>query len=411
MSEVAKTHKEGTTANNAPEIVIAGAGYAGLHIALRLAARLPRKSDAAITLIDKYDYHQILTELPRVAAGTRPAEEVRVPLGNVLDERVHFVKGSITRFDFESKKVLTDTEEVPYTRLVLALGSRPNDFGIPGLRDHTLTLWSVEDAKRILAEIDKQIADAAHETDPDKRRRLLTVAIGGAGATGVELAGELAEVLPDLMERHDLANEKCRIVLIEATPTVMPGTSQGLIEKADRTLKQLGVEIRTTSPVAEATEEGFVLKSGDVIEAGVRVWTGGVKAPDLVSKSGLPTGPGGRVVVDEHLRVEGHREIYIAGDCALVMNTATGRPLPPTAQIALEEGETVATNLLAEINGDKLEEFNFKDKGYVISVGGRAGVADVSGLTIAGRPAMMLKNAIEWEYRQSVKHLKGWSPI
>ncbi|HEX8550685.1 MAG TPA: NAD(P)/FAD-dependent oxidoreductase [Abditibacteriaceae bacterium] len=392
------------------EIVIAGAGYAGLHIALRLASKL-KADDANLTLIDKYDYHQFLTELPRVAAGTRPADDVRVPLETVLDDRVTFVHSAITGFDFEAKQVQTAAEAVPYTTLILALGSRPNDFGIPGVRDNSLSLWSVDDAKKILAEIDKCIADAGVETDAEARKRLLTVAIGGAGATGVELAGELAEVLPELMQRHDMANEKCRIVLIEATPTVMPGTSAGLQQKADRTLRELDVEIRTESPIGEATAEGFVLKSGEVVRAGVRVWTAGVKAPDLVSKSGLPTGPGGRIVVDEFLRVEGRPEIYVAGDCALVQNPEVGRPLPPTAQIAIEEGETVAANVIADATGGKAETFHFKNKGYVISVGGRSGVADVAGLTIAGRPAMMLKNAIEWEYRQSVKHLNGWSPI
>ncbi|HEX8833484.1 MAG TPA: NAD(P)/FAD-dependent oxidoreductase [Abditibacteriaceae bacterium] len=400
-----------TETEKTPEIVIAGAGYAGLHIALRLAAKLSKKSEAVITLVDKYDYHQLLTELPRVAAGTRPADEVRVPLEKVLDERVRFVHSTITGFDFENNQLLTEAEAVPYSRLVLAMGSRPNDFGIPGLREHSLTLWSVDDAKKILAEIDTQIAAAALETDEARKKRLLTVVIGGAGATGVELAGELAEVLPELLSRHDMAHEKHRIVLVEATPTVMPGSSAGLIDKANKTLLDLGVEIRTESPVAEATPEGFILKSGEVVPAGVMVWTGGVKAPDLIAKSGLPTGPGGRIKVDQHLRVEDHPNIFVAGDLALVMNEQSGRPLPPTAQIALEEGETVAINLLAEIAGRELETFSFHNKGLVISVGGRSGVADVAGLTIAGRPAMMLKNAIEWEYRQSVKHLKGWSPM
>ena len=398
------------TPETTPEIVIAGAGYAGLHIALRLTSRL-KPSQATITLIDKLDYHQLLTELPRVAAGTRPAEEVRVPLENVLNERVTFVHSAIEGWDFDTKRVRTAEREVPYSHLILALGSRPNDFGIPGLREHALSLWSVEDAKKILAAVDKRIADAGLEKDPEKRQQLLTVAIGGAGATGVELAGELAEVLPELMQRHDLGGEKCRIVLVEGTKSVMPGMSQGLVDKADRTLRELGVQILTESFIGEVTADGFHLKNGETVRAGVMVWTGGVKTPDLVSKSGLPIGAGGRVIVDEFLRVEDRPEIFVAGDCAFVLPEGSLRPLPPTAQIALEEGETVATNVANDISGAKLESFEFKNKGYVISVGGRSGVADVAGLTIAGRPAMMLKNAIEWEYRQSVKHLKGWSPI
>ena len=391
------------------QIVIAGAGYAGLHIALRIGDKA-QTHGANVTLIDKYDYHQILTELPRVAAGSRPAGDVRVPLDTLLDPGVRFVRGAISGFDFGSKVVKTEGGDVPYTKLVLALGSRPNDFGIAGLKEHALSLWSVDDAKKILSAIDTQIAAAAIESDDEEKRRLLTVVIGGGGATGVELAGELAEVLPELLKRHDLEGAPTRIALIEAGPTIMLGSTDGLIKKAMDTLTQLGVEIYLNTPVVGADERGFDLKESR-IEGGVLVWAGGVKAPEMIANCGLPTGRNGRLVVDANLRVAGHPEIYVAGDIAYLVDEKSGRPLPPTAQVALEEGETVAHNLLAEWEGKELEEFKFLNKGYVISVGGRNGVADVAGLTLAGRPAMILKNAIEWEYRQSVKHLKGWTPV
>jgi NADH:ubiquinone reductase (H+-translocating) len=151
-----------------------------------------------------------------------------------------------------------------------------------------------------------------------------------------------------------------------------------------------------------------------VIEGCVFVWAGGVKAPDLVAGSGLPVGHNGRVKVDRYLRALDRPEIYVAGDLASVVDTETGHALPPTAQIALEEGDTVANNLLAELEGrgeEGLEAFRFRDKGYVVSLGPRSGVADVAGRTIGGRPAHILKDAIEWEYRQSVKHLRGWSAL
>lgn len=393
------------------KIVIAGAGYAGLHIALRLGSKL-KKRNASLTLIDKYDYHQLLTELPRVAAGTRAAQDVRVQLDTVLDEAVQFVHASITGFDFENKNVITDKEPVEYTKLIIALGSRPNDFGIPGLKQNALSLWSVDDAKKILSAIDTQIAAAANETDEAERKRLLTVIVGGGGATGVELAGELAEVLPELLERHDMANVKPHIVLVEASPTLLLGSTEGLQKKALDTLQELGVEVRLNTMVTSADERGFNFKDETRLEGGVMVWAGGVKAPDLVANSGLPTGRNGRVEVEPTLQVKGHPDIYVAGDLAYLIDSATGRALPPTAQIAIEEGGTVANNLLAELDGKKeLEKFSFLNKGYVVSVGPHKGAADVKGLTLGGRPAMMLKNAIEWEYRQSVKHLKGWSPM
>ncbi|HEX5506787.1 MAG TPA: NAD(P)/FAD-dependent oxidoreductase [Thermomicrobiales bacterium] len=395
----------------ARNIVIAGAGYAGLHAALRLAPRLADRPDATLTLIDRHDYHQVLTELPRVAAGVRPAQDVRVPLAEVLDRNVRFIRADIAGFDFAAREVRTAAGPTPYWRLLLALGSKPNDFGIPGLAERALTLYSVDDAKRVLAAVDAGVLAAANTADPAERRRRLTVIIGGAGATGVELAGELAERLPAVARRHDLPPEDCTVVLIDAGPSILAGSSPGLVARARRTLRELGVEIHTNSLIARVTERGFVLKSGEVFEGGVIVWAGGVIAPDVIAGSGLPVGHNGRVKVDRFLRALDHPEVYVAGDVASVVNPDTGRALPPMAQIAIAEGDTAATNLLAELDGGELEPFTFRDKGFVVSVGGRSGVADVAGRTFGGRAAHILKDAIEWEYRQSVKHLRGWSAL
>ncbi|MFN8540622.1 MAG: NAD(P)/FAD-dependent oxidoreductase [Thermomicrobiales bacterium] len=334
------------------EIVVAGAGYAGLHAVLRLAAWLGENhKNVGLTLVDKHDYHQVLTELPRVAGGARSADEVRLPLREVLDRRVTFVQAAIEGFDLPGKHLLTSAGPIPYTRLILALGSRPNDFGIPGLSERALTLWSVDDAKRVLAAVDTQVAAAATATDAATRQRHLTVVIGGGGATGVELAGELAEELPDLAKRHDINPKLCRIILIDAGPTILAGSSPELIAKANDILRNLGVEVRTNAAVTRVTDEGVVLKSGEVVAGGVFVWAGGVKAPEVVADSGLTVGHNGRVKIDQHLRAIDHPEIYVAGDLASVTDPATGRAIPPTAQLALVEGEVAATNLHAEMTG------------------------------------------------------------
>jgi NADH dehydrogenase len=147
------------------------------------------------------------------------------------------------------------------------------------------------------------------------------------------------------------------------------------------------------------------------VEGGLFVWAGGLKAPAVVADSGLPTGHNGHVKVDQFLRVLDHPDIYAAGDLASVTDPRTGHVVPSLAQVALEEGETVARNLEAELKGKPLEAFAFRDKGLVVSVGNRRGVADVAGITSGGRIAHLLKDAIEWEYRQSVKHLRGWDPV
>jgi NADH dehydrogenase len=391
--------------------VIAGAGYAGLHVALRLTAKLRRHPEVELTLVDRHDYHQALTELPRVAAGTRAAGAVRLPVQDMLAARVRFAQAEITGFDLPGRRLVTGAGPVGWRHLVLALGSRPNDFAIPGLAQRTLSVYSASDAERVWAAVSNALIAAAAAADPGQQGRLATVVIGGGGATGVELAGELAEILPQAARDHGLAPGRAAVQLVEAGPTILAGSSPQLIAKATRILADLGVRVRTNAAVAAATEEGFRLTDGQLVQGGVFVWAGGVKAPGLLAGSGLPAGHNGRVKVDQFLRVLDHPQIYAAGDLASVTDPRTGHVLPPLAQVALEEGETVARNLNAELNGRPLEVFTFHDKGFVVSVGTSRGVADIAGITTGGHLAHLLKDTIEWEYRQSVTHLRGWDPV
>ena len=399
-----------TTDGSSGQIVVAGAGYAGLHVALRLAVKQRNNPKMELTLVDRHDYHQALTELPRVAGGTRAADAVRIPLQDVLDARVRFVPTEVSGFDLTGRRLLTGCGPIAWKWLVLALGSRPNDFAIPGLAERTLSLDSASDAERVWAAVNQALTAAAAADEPERQRRMATVVIGGAGATGVELAGELAEMLPKVARNHGLAPDRPAVRLVEAGPTILAGSSPQLIDKATRILSDLGVQVRTNATIAAATEDGFRLDDGQLVEGGLFVWAGGLKAAEPVIDSGLPTGHNGRVKVDKHLRVLDRPDIYVAGDLASVMDPRTGHVLPPLAQIALEEGETVARNLDAELRGRPLEAFTFRDKGFVVSVGSRRGVADIAGITSGGRLAHQLKDAIEWEYRQSVRHLRGWDP-
>jgi NADH:ubiquinone reductase (H+-translocating) len=400
-----------STAGSGGQIVIAGAGYAGLHVALRLTAKLRNHPAVELTLVDRHGYHQALTELPRVAGGTRAADAVRIPLQDMLATRVRFIQTEINGFDLAGRRLLTGAGPIGWGRLVLALGSKPNDFDIPGLAQRAISLYSASDAERVWTAASKALTAAAAEADPERQRRLATVVVGGGGATGVETAGELAEIMPAVASSHGLAPGRPAVQLVEAGPAILAGSSPQLIGKAAGILADLGVQVRTNAVVAAATADGFRLTDGQLVEGGVFVWAGGVKAPELVADSGLPAGYNGRVKVDRYLRVLDHPEIYAAGDLASVTDPRTGHVLPPLAQVALEEGETVARNLDAELTGQPLEAFTFRDKGFVVSVGTRRGVADIAGITTGGRLAHLLKDTIEWEYRQSVRHLRGWDPV
>ena len=212
---------------------------------------------------------------------------------------------------------------------MLALGSRPNDFAIPGLAQRALSLYSASDAQQVWTAVNRALEDAA-AADPERQQRLATVVVGGGGATGVELAGELAEMLPEVATSHGLASDRPAVLLVEAGPTILAGSSPQLIDNATRILSDLGVQVRTNAMVAAATEEGFRLKGGQLVEGGVFVWAGGVKAPELVVGSGLPIGHNGRVKVDRYLRVLDHPEVYVAGDLASVVDPRH-RPCAATA--------------------------------------------------------------------------------
>src|SRR3954470_8703232 len=171
------------SAGSGARIVVAGAGYAGLHVALRLTSRLRDNPGAELTLVDRHDSHQVLPELPRVAGGTRAADAVRIPLQDMLGERHRFVETEINGFDLPGRRLLTGAGPIDWTWLVLALGSRPNDFAIPGLAERTLSLYSANDAEHVWAAVNKALEDAAAVDDPQRQRCLATVVVGGGGAT------------------------------------------------------------------------------------------------------------------------------------------------------------------------------------------------------------------------------------
>src|SRR5437763_2117108 len=168
-----------STAGSSGQIVIAGAGYAGLHVALRLTAKLRNHPEIELTLVDRHDYHQAITELPRVAGGTRAADAVRIPLQDVLAERVRFVQTEINGFDLAGRRLLTRAGPIGWRRLVLAVGSRPNDFAIPGVAQRALSVYSADDAERVWAAVSKAVTAAAAAADPQRQRRLATVVVGG----------------------------------------------------------------------------------------------------------------------------------------------------------------------------------------------------------------------------------------
>ena len=336
---------------------------------------------------------------------------MRIPLQDLLASRVRFVRTEINDFDLAGQRLLTGAGPIGWRRLVLALGSRPNDFAIPGLAERALSLYSAGDAERVLAAARKALAAAAAATDPGRQRRLATVVVGGGGATGVELAGQLAETLPEVAKDHGLAPDRPAVWLIEAGPTILAGSSPQLIDKATRILSDLGVQVRTNAAIAAATEEGFRLTDGHLVEGGVFVWAGGVKAPELVADSSLPTGHNGRVKVDRYLRVLDHPEIYVARRPGLGGRSRHRARTAPAGAGGAGRGRDGGPQPgrgaeRQAAGGVHLPRQGVRRLGRYSPRGRR-----VAGITSGGRLAHLLKDAIEWEYRQSVTHLRGWDPV
>ena len=400
-----------STAGRGGQIVVAGAGYAGLHVALRLTAKLRNNPAVELTLVDRHDYHQVLTELPRVAGGTRAAGAVRIPLQDMLAQRIRFVQTEISGFDLPGRRVLTGAGRSAGRGWCWRWAAGPTTSPSPAWPNAPCRCTRPATPSGCGRRSTRRSTPPRPPPTPSGSAAWRQWWSAAAAPPGSSWPASWPRYCPTWPAATASRPDRPTVLLVEAGPTILAGSSPQLIDNATRILSDLGVQVRTNAMVAAAAEEGFQLKGGQLVEGGVFVWAGGVRAPDLVVGSGLPIGHNGRVKVDRHLRVLDHPEIYVAGDLASVTDPRTGHVLPPLAQVALEEGETVARNLDAELQGRPLEAFTFHDKGFVVSVGTRRGVADIAGITSGGRLAHLLKDAIEWEYRQSVTHLRGWDPL
>ncbi len=365
-------------------IVVLGAGYGGVTAALRLARKLrPRLRTAArpageieLTLIDRNAYHTLETRLHEAAAhGTN----VTIPLARLLAGRgVGFRQGTITRIDLAEKRITTSTGELTYDRLIIALGTKTAFFRIPGLAEHAFELKSAADAAAIKTHIEAAYARALGEPDPAERRRLRSVALGGGGWTGVELAGELAERVTEWTERDpDGAGQ---LVVVEAGERILPSLTVKPSREAAAALTQKGIRTLVETKVTGAKAGAVQLRrnDGSPVEGAEAdgwlpvetiVWAGGIEASQIVGQAGAAVGRQGRILVDETLTVKGFSGVYGIGDNALAIDPATGNPVPTAAQFALQQGRVAADNLVAELAGRSPEIYRPKLMGEVVSLG------------------------------------------
>lgn len=380
--------------SNIPKIVILGAGYGGILTAQRLQKEL-NYNEADVTLVNKHDYHYFTTHLHMPAAGTDRMENARVSISKLIDEfKIDFVKATVQQIRLQDKKVLLeDGSALSFDYLIIAMGGEPETFGIPGMAEHAMNIRSINSVRFIRQHIEFQFARYKRD---QSRTECLTFVVGGAGFTGIEFVAELADRIPKLCKEYDVDPESVKIYNIEAAPSALPGFDPELVEYAMDVLKNKGVTFKIGTAIKECTPDGVIVGENEFIKAGTVVWTGGIRGNHMIEEAGFET-MRGRVKVDEYLRAPGHDNIYIIGDNSLMFNPE-GRPYPPTAQIAMQQGVTCAHNIVASIRNQQPKKFVFSNKGTVASLGKGEAIGVVGNRKFKGFIAAQLKKAVDIRY-------------
>ncbi|WP_431027676.1 NAD(P)/FAD-dependent oxidoreductase [Lysinibacillus sp. LZ02] len=378
-----------------PTILVLGAGYGGLTTVVNLQ-KMISGDQAEIILINKNDYHYETTWLHEVGAGTISPDKARYPISNVINQNVRFVQATVQGIDVNTKKVDTSTGEFTYDYLVIGLGFEGETFGIPGLKEYALSLANLNAARQIREHIEYQFASWSLDEEKDDSK--LTIIVGGAGFTGIELLGELGNRVPELCKEFDIPQEKVRVLCVEAAPMVLPGFDPQLVEYAKTQLSKKGIEFSIGTPVVEATEEGVKIKKGEdefeFIKAGTVIWAAGVRGNALVESSGIENNRA-RIAVREDMRAPGFDDVFVVGDCAFLLNKEANRPYPPTAQIAMQQAVNIAKNIKHLMNDEDTETFVYSDKGAVCSLGHEDAIGDALGRKYTGKTASALKKVVD----------------
>ncbi|QLK85602.1 NAD(P)/FAD-dependent oxidoreductase [Staphylococcus sp. 17KM0847] len=376
------------------KVLVLGAGYAGLQTVVKLQKQIAEE-DAQITLINKNDYHYESTWLHEASAGTISYEDLLYPIESVLKKQVDFVSAEVTKIDRNAKKVETSRGIFDFDVLVVALGFESETFGIEGMKEHAFQIENVHTARQISRHIEDKFANYAASKEKDDKD--LAILVGGAGFTGVEFLGELTDRIPELANKYGVDQSKVKITCVEAAPKMLPMFSDELVNHAVSYLEERGVEFKVGTPIVAANEKGFVVKVDDKeqqLEANTVVWAAGVRGSNLMEKSfeGVKRG---RIVTKQDLTIEGYNDIFVIGDVSAFIPEGGERPLPTTAQIAMQQGEKTASNIARILKGEPTENFTYVDRGTVCSLGRHDGVGVVYGREITGKKAAFMKRVID----------------
>jgi NADH dehydrogenase len=376
------------TAQQPHRVVIVGAGFGGLEAAFGLSV-----APVAITLIDRRNHHLFQPLLYQVATASLATSEIAWPIRHLLRDRpeVKTLFANVSGIDAGAKRVqLDDDESVPYDTLVLATGARHAYFGHDEWEPFAPGLKTLEDATTLRRRILVAFERAERETDPAKRAALLTFVIIGAGPTGVEMAGTIADLAKDTLppDFRNIDTRNARVVLIEAGPRVLASFPEDLSAYAQRSLEEIGVEVALGQPVTECAADGVVY-GGNKLEARTIVWAAGVRASRAAEWLDAPADRAHRLKVEPDLTVPGHPDIFAIGDTVSIAGP-DGNPVPGIAPAAKQQGRYVAALIKARLSGGKLPPFRYKHAGNLAQIGKSKAVIDFGRIKLRGTIAWWL---------------------
>jgi NADH dehydrogenase len=376
----------GSAGPRRPRVVIVGGGFAGLYATLGL-----RRAPVDITVVDRRNHHLFQPLLYQVATAALDASQIAVPIRRILrrQKNTEVVLAEVTGIDVAAKRVELVDGALEYDHLILATGSTHSYFGHPDWEPWSPGLKTIEDALEIRRRMLLAFEAAEREQDPARRAAWLTFVIVGAGPTGVELAGALAEISRHLLARdfHRLGAAKARVLLVEAGQRVLSAFPESLSAQGQRDLEQLGVEVRLGGSVTDIDATGVTIGE-ERVETRTVLWAAGVAASKVARSLGAPLDRAGRVKVAPDLSVPGAPEVFVAGDLAAIVD-AQGKPVPGVAPAAIQEGKHVAANVLRQLRGQPTLPFRYFDKGSLATIGRARAVADFGKLRLHGFFAWM----------------------
>ncbi len=375
-------------------VIILGGGFAGYTAAKTLCKLARHRDDVGVMLISRENYFTFWPMLPGVVSSDIDTKNVAQPLRRALiRDGASFRRADIESVDLEKQCVKAGDREFPYHHLIVALGGEPAYFGIPGVEEHAISMKGIGTAEEIRNRVIERYEETtlARGEVPDSK---LTFVVIGGGATGVEVASELHELVHEVLapDYPNLNPHRVRIVLVDRNDQILKELDPALQRTARKKLADLQIEVINKVKAQEITAHKVVLDDGREIETENAIWTAGFRASEKLDNLGLPHDERKGLKVDACMRVEGHDNVWGIGDCAANVEE-DGTPVPPNAQAATQQGRAVARNVLAAIDGRDPEPFDYKPLGQLVEMGSEFAVNEVLGIKFSGLMAALFWRA------------------